>query len=177
MSYRVAMNEQAAVAEDPPLFVTPDGQPAPRPHVVVGVDRSESAALALRWAADYVRASQGTLLAVSASSGPAPSYADSPTLLDEKGKEAAQAAEHARAELEATIREVIPAEAAGVLLRVVRGGVADALLTTSQGADLLVIGSTRQGRLARALLGSVTKDCATKAPCPVVIVRGLEPEK
>lgn len=177
MSYRVAMSERTAAAVDPSVFITPDGQPAPRPHVVVGVDQSPSAAQALRWAADYVRASHGTLLAVSAASGPDASYADSPALLDAKGKEAAQAANTARDDLEAIIREVIPTEAAHVLLRVVRSGVADALLTTSRQADLLVIGSTRHGRLARALLGSVTKDCATKAPCPVVIVRGLEPDK
>ncbi|MDQ3874840.1 MAG: universal stress protein [Actinomycetota bacterium] len=40
----------------------------------------------------------------------------------------------------------------------------------AEGADLLVLGSRRRGGLAAALLGSVSRELASTAPCPVVIV-------
>jgi nucleotide-binding universal stress UspA family protein len=41
----------------------------------------------------------------------------------------------------------------------------------SQGADLIVLGATRHGALERFLLGSVSYEVATCAPCSVLVIR------
>jgi nucleotide-binding universal stress UspA family protein len=55
--------------------------------------------------------------------------------------------------------------------RVIEGHPAPTLVETSQGADLLVVGSSGHGAFVGMLLGSVSAHCARHASCPVVIVR------
>ncbi|WP_062350567.1 universal stress protein [Herbidospora yilanensis] len=50
------------------------------------------------------------------------------------------------------------------------------LIEASQGADLLVMGSTGLGSLRGLLIGSVTQGVAGHAHCDVVVVRGANPE-
>ena len=52
------------------------------------------------------------------------------------------------------------------------GPPAQALLdaAASHGADMLVVGTRGRGPLAAAVLGSVSTDVVTRAPCPVVVV-------
>lgn len=52
----------------------------------------------------------------------------------------------------------------------VLGSPAPALVRAARGASMLVVGSHGAGRVARALLGSVSSYCARHAECPVVIV-------
>jgi len=65
------------------------------------------------------------------------------------------------------------AYAAGIHIEreVVEGAPAQALLAAAQGADLLVLGSSRHGALAGLVLGAVGQECVQHAPCPLVIVR------
>jgi nucleotide-binding universal stress UspA family protein len=49
------------------------------------------------------------------------------------------------------------------------------LLTTAEGADLLVVGSRGRGGMRSALLGSVALHCVSHAPCPVIVVHGGAP--
>jgi nucleotide-binding universal stress UspA family protein len=43
---------------------------------------------------------------------------------------------------------------------------------TSEGADLIVVGTHGRGRVGRLVLGSVSDHVVRHAPCPVLIVRG-----
>jgi universal stress protein A len=74
-------------------------------------------------------------------------------------------------------RLVTRARAAGVRVSgfvLDNGAVADAIarFAKRQKADLLVMGTHGHGILARALLGSVAERVMSKAPCPVMVVRG-----
>ena len=54
------------------------------------------------------------------------------------------------------------------------GAVADQIARTAkrQGADLIVMGTHGYGVLAKALLGSVAERVISRAPCPVMTVKG-----
>jgi nucleotide-binding universal stress UspA family protein len=52
---------------------------------------------------------------------------------------------------------------------------AKALLREADGADLLVVGSRGRGKVAGALLGSVSTACVHHAPCPVLVVPASTP--
>ncbi|MEU8515733.1 universal stress protein [Kitasatospora sp. NPDC048722] len=59
---------------------------------------------------------------------------------------------------------------------VVQGHPAAALLEAADSADLLVVGNRGHGGFTEALLGSVSQHCVHLARCPVVVVRGTEPQ-
>ncbi len=48
----------------------------------------------------------------------------------------------------------------------------NALLMEAGGAEMVVVGSRSRSRMSAAVLGSVATAVAAKAPCPVVVVRG-----
>jgi nucleotide-binding universal stress UspA family protein len=57
-----------------------------------------------------------------------------------------------------------------VEVRMVNDRPVDALVSASQDADLLVVGSRGRGGFAGLLLGSVTRGAMTRASCPVAVV-------
>jgi nucleotide-binding universal stress UspA family protein len=138
------------------------------PLVVVGVDGSECAREALRVAVDEARYRGATLHVVAAWSVPVLMYAGGymagvdPTTF-----------EHA-AELEAA-DAVKDAHTLAPDLEVVgdvsNGSAALVLIDAAEHADLLVVGSRGLGGFERLLLGSVSQQVATHAPCPVLVVR------
>jgi nucleotide-binding universal stress UspA family protein len=71
------------------------------------------------------------------------------------------------------IAEVTAASQGASVIRpkVVQGNAAEALLTASAGADLLVVGSRGHGGFVEALLGSVGQHAVHHATCPVVVIR------
>ena len=67
--------------------------------------------------------------------------------------------------------EAIASELAGATsVDVVIGNPVQAILTATEGADLLVIGRSHLGVLSRILEGSVESHLVHEAPCPVLIV-------
>ena len=62
-------------------------------------------------------------------------------------------------------------------VRLLEGSPAEALIETAdrEGAELLVVGSRGRGSLRSAVLGSVSRELAARAPCPVVVVPSGEP--
>lgn len=139
--------------------------------MVVGVDPSPSARLAIAWARHYVSATGGTLVACMAVPGQQPSFDDRP----ERMAALEQRSRHELAAAEARTRQILlsalGAEGADQTVEVVRaGGVADVLVALADGADLLVVGATPRGRLGRALLGTIRPGVVGSTRCPVVVV-------
>ncbi len=58
----------------------------------------------------------------------------------------------------------------GVKATSAEGGTVRTLVELSKRAELLIMGSRGQGKLADLLLGSVSESCSAKSKCPVVIV-------
>jgi len=148
----------------------------PRPYVVVGVDRSDSARLALGWAQRYVEVAGGTIVATTAVEGTEPGIDDRPEQIAQLDRKTRQDGERASEAMAQAIEEVLGAPARARMVEVIRvGGVADVLCAVAEDADLLVIGHTPRGRLGRALLGLVRPGVVENARCPVVVVPAPEP--
>lgn len=146
-------------------------------RIVVGVDGSPGAVLALEWALAEAHVRGATLEVVHAYAPPYTSYAYSMAAVG-GGGEALMGAEGDawRQAAEDALDDVL-AKAAGERTDVaVRRSViealapAPALVERSQDADLLVVGSRGRGGFAGLLLGSVSQQCVQHAMCPVVVV-------
>lgn len=144
-------------------------------RVIVGVDGSETARKAVRWAAREAKLRGMKLELVTAWEIPTYSYVSRygfPAISEEMMKSLtaraeghlAEALDEARAEARDVQIETIAAE----------GQPAKVLVEIAKGADLLVVGSRGLGGFRELLLGSVSQQCAQHATCPVVIVRHLE---
>ena len=139
--------------------------------IVVGVDDSEGAKVALRFALEEAKLRGATLRAVHAwqfgsigASGIEGAY---PVI----GADLSDLHHAAEAALEAAVEEVVSDRGeVGVERRVVEGAAASVLVDESRDAELLVVGSRGRGGIAGLLLGSVSQQCAHHAACPVVIV-------
>jgi nucleotide-binding universal stress UspA family protein len=139
--------------------------------IVVGVDSSDGAAQALRFALEEAKL-RGALLRVvhawqfgniglAGLAGFSPAGADLDDLVD-----------MAESALDAILEEVAPdTDGVPVERQVVEGSAATVLVDESRNADLLVVGSRGNGGFAGLLLGSVSQQCAHHAACPVAIVR------
>jgi nucleotide-binding universal stress UspA family protein len=143
-----------------------------RQRIVVGVDGSPGARLALSWAlAEAAR--RGADVEVLAAF-PVDFYWTDPYLLDGTQIDSIRSDTEARAR--ALVDEVRSAPdrpgAADVAVDVVvcAGPAAGNLVQHARGADLLVVGSRGRGGLRSTVAGSVALHCAAHAQCPVVVV-------
>lgn len=136
--------------------------------ITVGVDGSEGASAALHWAAAEARLRGARLRIVHAWSIPTMGYGYVPpvSLTDDLGQVAAEGLDKwlggAAAELEGLEVERLTRE----------GNAGKVLADAAAGTELLVVGSRGLGGFRELLLGSVSHQCAQRASCPVVIVRG-----
>ena len=140
--------------------------------VVVGVDGSRNARVALEWAADEARRRGVPLRVVHAWAMPF-----TPAALGFPAPEAqlrAAAEDGARRTLD---REVAALGAPGVEVqpRLVEAAPVPALLAAAGEGDLLVVGSRGRGILTDALLGSVGRQVAHESRCPVTVVPDRRP--
>jgi nucleotide-binding universal stress UspA family protein len=140
--------------------------PAISPTIVAGVSGSPASARALRWAADEARRRRGRLKVVLAwRMQHRAFYAPTPAQ-----QELAARQQRARDGLAATVRAVLgPELAAEVTTEVTEGNPERALVESSTGADLLVLGAA-SGQPAGRSLGPVVRTCLSRAHCPVVVV-------
>jgi nucleotide-binding universal stress UspA family protein len=141
-------------------------------EIVVGVDGSAGSFEALRFALVEARLRHATVRAVYAHGHPwsenvpgvyaPPVVADLRRRLRDEGKRV----------LDSAIGRALAAagNSVEVASELIEAPVAEALITGSSGADLLVVGSRGRGGFTGLLLGSVSQHCARHATCPVVIV-------
>jgi nucleotide-binding universal stress UspA family protein len=139
--------------------------------IVVGVDSSEGAKAALRFALEEAKLRGSTLrivhtwqfgyIGVSGIAGFSPVA----------GADLGELRRAAEVALDAVLHEAAP-DTEGVVIerRVSEGAPATVLVHESRQADLLVVGSRGHGGFTGLLLGSVSQQCAHHAACPVVIV-------
>ena len=141
---------------------SPDGG-----RIVVGVDGSDAARRALRWALEEARLRRARLDVVHA--WQAPYFVPSPFMgvaLDPGLVE-----KHARAVLDAIVDgEEMRHRPVPVERILVQEGAARAVLDTAQGADLAVLGTRGLGGFRGLLLGSVSHHVAHHVRCPLVVV-------
>ncbi|MGW7681587.1 universal stress protein [Kribbella sp. NPDC054772] len=139
-------------------------------YVLVGVDGSPESRLALRWAvgaAEQRNLPVRVVRAYQSDFGPWPAagmsgYAPPEMPVDEFQFELDEALQYAR--------ERLGEDAASGWLAPVDPS--HALLKEAVGADLVVVGTRSRSKMSAAVLGSVAIAVASKAPCPVVVVRG-----
>jgi nucleotide-binding universal stress UspA family protein len=139
-------------------------------RIVVGVDGSQPATAALRWAARQADLTGDSVLAITVWQYPiyVAGYGWAPVVMDDVDLQGI--AEKTLAEaVEAVVK---PGSSITIEQRVVEGYAPSVLVEASEDADLLVVGSRGHGTFAEALLGSVSQHCSHHAKCPVVIVRG-----
>jgi nucleotide-binding universal stress UspA family protein len=142
--------------------------------IVVGIDGTENAAAALRWAVE-----EGALRGASVEALHAWDFVPVTTPADSglvpmvwtEGTDVLDAARETAERLAADqVRDVL-GENSDVTVSLVQRDASEALLEAAVGADLLVVGNRGRGAFAEALLGSTSGRISDHAPCPVVIVR------
>ncbi|HET6951614.1 MAG TPA: universal stress protein [Acidimicrobiales bacterium] len=141
-------------------------------RIVVGVDDSEQAAAALRWALAEGAVRNCAVEVVHAWSPPLSALPFGATLVIPVDEGAIDSAARASVDdlVDAALAEM-DARPSEVLRTVLPGGAATSLVEVAEGADLLVVGSHGRSGLSRLVLGSVAMACVNHAPCPVVVVR------
>jgi nucleotide-binding universal stress UspA family protein len=135
-------------------------------QIVVGVDGSDHAKRAVRWAVAEARLRGAGVTAVHAAERPHPSA----SALAPPGPTAEEIAEISR---ELVLDEILSdVDIDGVTVERVAtpGHPAEVLCDLAEDADLLVVGARGLGGFRGLLLGSVTQQVVGHATCPVVVV-------
>src|SRR4051812_47948417 len=133
-----------------------------REMVVVGVDGSDAAVRAVRWAGTYARATGHPVRLVAAWHWP--TSMGVPRNLGGRDPHEAAVVGLARASpgrgllSDQITTETVDGRATAVLVKQMKEN------------DVLVVGSRGHGAVTGALLGSVSTHCVHHAPCPVVVV-------
>lgn len=147
--------------------------------VVVGIDGSEGGEVALRFALEEARLRGATLRVVHTFALPLSEVAPDPFLLEfpsVPGPELEAIAEDleqgAKSLIDAALERVLAGADAGVTVErvAIDGSPSASLIAEAEQAELLVVGSRGHGRVRGLLLGSVSQQCVSHAPCPVAIV-------
>jgi len=156
---------------EPALAPDRDGGPTSG-RIVVGIDDSEQAAAALRWALAEGVIRQATVEVVHAWSPPLSALPFGATLVIPVDEAAIDSAARASVDdlVDAALAEM-DEQPPEVQRTVLPGGPSVTLVEVSDDADMLVVGSHGRSGLSRLMLGSVAMACVNHASCPVVVVR------
>jgi nucleotide-binding universal stress UspA family protein len=135
-------------------------------RIVVGIDGSPTSQQALLWAATEARRRDSGLDVLHGWLPPVELYPSNlyldPTAFHDKAK----------AILDKAVESVAAGEGSPLDVRplLLEGAAAVSLVDAASHAELLVVGSRGRGGFTGLLLGSVSRECAHRARCPVVVV-------
>jgi nucleotide-binding universal stress UspA family protein len=167
----VMSTDPVSPAPDPTLAPEGDGQQTAE-RIVVGLDDSEQAAAALRWALAEGVLRRATVEVVHSWSPPLSALPFGATLVIPVDEAAVDSAARASVDeiVDAALAEMDdqPPE---VLRTILPGSPSITLVEVAEGADMVVVGSHGRTGLSRLVLGSVAMAVVNHAPCPVVVVR------
>ena len=140
---------------------------------IVGVDGSPYAARAARWARGNAGPDVAEIRLVTAWSIPPLAFCSPMAgMHPDLGRRLRASAQEV---VERAANEIGAADGIRLVTDVVRGRSSQALLTTAEGADLLVVGSRGQTGFQAFTLGSTAARVAAHAPCPVAVVPATAP--
>jgi len=134
--------------------------------IAVGVDGTPSSRRALAWAAREALRRGGRLHVVTAW---APDALESAPLSATDPDALAALAERTQAHAVAEVVDPMPCKPL-MTRAIVQGTAAEALVSASQQADLVVVGTHGRGPVRSFLLGSVSLSVIKHAACPVVVM-------
>ncbi len=136
--------------------------------VVVGVDGSEESLRAVEWAALEAKRHSSPLRIVSAPAlvPPMHAYNASPAAIANALRGIAARALDAAITRSEEVTQGLP-----ITTDLLSGPPALAVAESGAGASMLVVGGRGAGGFAAMALGSVSRYAASRAPCPVVVVR------
>ena len=138
-------------------------EPGAHPRIVVGVDGSPDSLAALKAGAWAAAARGGTVTAILCWAAPL-GYRGVPLVLPEMREEAEET-------LRKAVLDALGEHPIVPVSRIVTPEIpAVALVGTSHGADLLVLGSRGHGGFGGLLIGSISMACTMHAHCPVLVV-------
>jgi nucleotide-binding universal stress UspA family protein len=143
--------------------------------IVVGVDGSPASNAATCWAAREAAIRNIPLTVLSVVTTPTATYPPVPypeslgVRLEDQGRTAAAHAVKIAEDAMPTDRKV------AVKSEIVFSTPAQALVKMSDEAEMLVVGSSGKGMLARGFLGSVSSSVVRHANCPVAVIRDEDP--
>ncbi|PSL57312.1 nucleotide-binding universal stress UspA family protein [Saccharothrix carnea] len=140
--------------------------------IVVGVDGSPVSRMALRWAVEEAKLRGCALEAVLAW------HVDYGMVIGPMSATVAAGMDRdkVREEHRRVLDELVAEAGAEVRAVLAEGDARNVLVTASQHATLLVVGSRGAGPIREVLLGSVSSHCVHHASCPVVVVHEPKPE-
>jgi nucleotide-binding universal stress UspA family protein len=139
--------------------------------ILVGIDGSDASKAALRWAVEDARARGAEVVALHAYEVAVPAADAVPVAPVDLPALAAETHEGALRFVAEIVDEVVGnAVTVNVAPIAVEDEPVRALLDAARDADLLVVG--HRGHRLSGLLGSVSRECAQHAACPVLIHRG-----
>jgi nucleotide-binding universal stress UspA family protein len=137
--------------------------------IVVGTDGSPHSRHALEWAVREAGL-RGAPLTVVTVVQVAAGYWGAPVLYGSDSELVARARKEAEEATDTIIAEADGPRPASVSVRALTGIPAEVLISESQTADMVVVGSRGTGGFARLLLGSVGNQVVHHAHCPVVVI-------
>jgi nucleotide-binding universal stress UspA family protein len=138
--------------------------------IVVGIDGSHNSSHALDWAMSEAALRNADLTVITVNSVPASYWSGQPVPLAgdaERVEEIRKSAQGAVDKMAAALGDKQPKS---VQVVAISGFPAKTLIDTSEGADLMVVGSRGGGGFGSLFLGSISSQVVHHSKCPVVVV-------
>jgi len=139
-------------------------------RVVVGVDGSDEAARALRWARDEAHLRHCPLVVLHAWRMPVVMGSLYAPTIAVPFEECRQAGQEFLDQTVAHLSSGSSGDGPDVVPQLVEGLAEFELVTAAADADLLVVGSRGRGAMTASVLGSTSRSCIHHSPCPVAVI-------